>query len=56
MEAKKVGKFVPKSENKESMNVNIAPFKVTTKLSKKQSMKTTTFQNDASRKLTLKEM
>ena len=35
------GKFVPKNEYKESMNVDVSPVKVTTKVSKKQSVKMT---------------
>ncbi|XP_059316492.1 uncharacterized protein LOC132067311 [Lycium ferocissimum] len=55
-EPKKWSKFVPKSNNKESMNVNASPVKFTTKVSKKQSMKATSFQDNKSRKSTLKEM
>ncbi|XP_070032500.1 uncharacterized protein [Nicotiana tomentosiformis] len=55
-EIKKGGKFVPKSERKESMNINVSPLKVTTKASKKQSVKTTSLQDKAGRKLTMKEM
>jgi len=38
------------------MNVNASPLKVTTKVSKKQSVKTTSLQDKVGRKLTLKEM
>ncbi|XP_070008233.1 uncharacterized protein [Nicotiana sylvestris] len=55
-EVRKWGKFVPKSEIKESMNVNTSLVKFTTKESKKQSMKSTSFQDTPSGKLTLKEM
>ncbi|XP_070017644.1 uncharacterized protein [Nicotiana sylvestris] len=55
-EIKKGGKFLPKSESKKSMNVNASPLKVTTKVSKKQSVKTTSLQDKVGRKLTLKEM
>ncbi|XP_070039747.1 uncharacterized protein [Nicotiana tomentosiformis] len=55
-EVRKWGKFVPKSERNEAMNVNTSPVKFTTKVSKKQSMKCTSFQDKTSGKLTLKEM
>ncbi|KAK4707452.1 hypothetical protein R3W88_032999 [Solanum pinnatisectum] len=56
VEVKKGGKFAPKSENKESMNVKAAPLKVATKLSDNQITKSLTFQNNACRNLSLKEM
>lgn len=34
------GKFIPKNDNKESINVDVSPVKVTTRVSKKQSVKT----------------
>ncbi|XP_070039293.1 uncharacterized protein [Nicotiana tomentosiformis] len=55
-EVRKWGNFVPKPESKEDMNVNTSLAKLTTKVSKKQSMKSTSFQDKPSRKLTLKGM
>ncbi|XP_070050397.1 uncharacterized protein [Nicotiana tomentosiformis] len=54
-EVRKWGKFVPKYESKKAMNVNTSPVKFTTKVSKKQSMKSTSFQDKPSEKLTLKK-
>ena len=56
VEVKKQAKFAPKSENKESMNVKVAPLKVATKLSNNQTVKRKTSQNYVGRKLSLKEM
>lgn len=43
MEVKKRGRFAPKSEYKEAMNINVSPLKVATKRSMNQSGRTTTF-------------
>ena len=53
-EPKRWGKFVPKNDNKESMNIDVSPVKVTTKVSKNQSVKTTSGARPNQK--TLKEM
>ncbi|KAH0707692.1 hypothetical protein KY285_010577 [Solanum tuberosum] len=53
-EPKRWSKFVPKNDNKESMNVNVSPVKFTTKEGKKQSVRTN-FQARSDQKLILRE-
>ncbi|KAH0734304.1 hypothetical protein KY285_010011 [Solanum tuberosum] len=55
-EFKKVGKYLPKIENKESMNVNASHVKFTTKVGNTQSAKANSFEGRTNQKLTLKEM
>ncbi|XP_015064659.1 uncharacterized protein LOC107009851 [Solanum pennellii] len=55
-EFKKMGKYLPKIENKESMNVNTSHVKFTTRLGNTQSAKSTSFERRKNQKLTLKEM
>ncbi|XP_049397362.1 uncharacterized protein LOC125861536 [Solanum stenotomum] len=54
-EHKRWSKFVPKNDNKESMNVNVSPVKFITKEGKKQSVRTN-FQARSDQKLILREM
>ncbi|KAK4718324.1 hypothetical protein R3W88_016662 [Solanum pinnatisectum] len=55
-EFKKVGKYLPKTENKESMNVNASHVKFTTRVGNTQNAKATSFKGRTNQKLTLKEM
>uniref|UniRef100_M1DX51 Retrotransposon gag protein n=1 Tax=Solanum tuberosum TaxID=4113 RepID=M1DX51_SOLTU len=55
-EFKKVRKYLPKTENKESMNVNASLVKFTTRVGNTQSTKTTSFEGRTNQNLTLKEM
>ncbi|KAH0636561.1 hypothetical protein KY289_036476 [Solanum tuberosum] len=54
-EPKRWRKFVPKNDNKESMNVNVSPVKFTTKEGKKQSVRTN-FHVHSDQKSILREM
>ncbi|KAH0684682.1 hypothetical protein KY289_022434 [Solanum tuberosum] len=54
-EPKKWSKFVPRNDNKESMNVNVSPAKFTTNEGMKQNVRTT-FQARSDQKSILREM
>ena len=51
-----VGKYLSKTENKESLNVNTSHVKFTTRLGNTQSAKATSFEGRTNQKLKLKEM
>ncbi|KAH0636782.1 hypothetical protein KY285_036491 [Solanum tuberosum] len=55
-EFKKVGKYLPKTENKESMNVNASHVKFTIRVGNTQSAKANSFEGRTNQNLTLKEM
>lgn len=55
-EIQKVGRYFPKTKIKESMHVNNSLIKITIKVSKKQSINTTSFEDRGRRMLTLKDM